>query len=133
MKHPFNDMIDMERFLKMEVDKYEREIFSKLPKCTLNLFYVIDKFKYDAKRFTRALKKRKILFRDIEFSEDNKRFRLVEPREMTLDESLDKTLEFARNMVFVHQLHDSLEVNIKNDPIIQAAIEKGREKYKKKY
>lgn len=130
--HPFNDKIDFERFLLMEVDKYEREIFSKLPKCTLNMFYVIEKFKYDANRFTRALKKRKILFRDIEFSEDKKKFRLVLPREMTIEESQDKTLEFARNMLFVHQLHDSVEQNIKNDPIIQAAIAKDREKYKKK-
>lgn len=125
--------MDVEKFLKIECNPFDREIFSKIFKCELNLFYLISRFKqYDKDALVGALNKRKILFRDIEFSDDGLLFRRVKPRQETVEESFDKEMEFARNMYFVHEWHDELEERMRNDSVLQAEIEAITPKWKRK-
>jgi len=116
----------------LEPNKFERDIFSKISKCELNLFYLISRFKYDKEELIEAIRKREILFRDVEFSQDKLSFRRIVQVPEQLSEAFDKEIQFARNMYYVHLWHDELELNIKNDPVIQEQITKLKEGYRKK-
>lgn len=124
--------MDIEKFLKLECNAFDRQIFSKIFKCELNLFYLIIRFKqYNKEDLISALNKRKILFRDVEFNNDNTAFRRIQKLPEPYSELFDKEIEFARNMYFVHEWHDELEEKMNNDPILQSQISELKPKWKK--
>lgn len=131
MRH-LSDM-EVQKFLSLEPDEFARDIFLKIKKCDLNVFYEISRFKYPKQQLRDALYKREILFRDIEFSEDNKFFRRIEPKEPKFEDNFDKAIEMARNMYFVHVWSDEMVAIIENDPAIKSAMEKQKQERKDKY
>lgn len=131
MRH-LSDM-EVEKFLSLEPDEFARDIFAKIKKCDLNVFYEISRFKYPKSQLREALNKRKVLFRDIEFSEDDKFFRRILPIEPKFDDNFDKAIEMARNMYFVHIWAEETTKLLENQPNIKAAIDSARAAKKEQY
>jgi len=105
---------------KIDITSYDRMIFKKLGKCVLNTYYEIIRFDFEDKNeFVSALKKRKWLFKDLEFNEERTHFKVIEAIPETLSEGLDKDRQKHKNMLLVHSHHDKHSNTIFDKTLVQ--------------